>query len=491
MIAIATQYETCLVKPKQEEVNMLRRVNNARVFQRFDKPKQGYQNTRFQSAKAADYRNKPKFIPECYKCHKKGHYSRDCRVQKPIGKSERPQWSKSAIGGTRPYEQTLTLSTAQPSDSLLRVNGTIDGRIDVQFTLDSGSTVSLMSKRIAQANGLKIMPSEIKIKSANNAVTPVVGVTEALSVDIQGHTCPIIMVIMEHDDHEVLLGLDWFMVTGASLHPKFKVLRFPGVSVPLESHNEEQWNINEFDDVEEVLALEVADASDIEGDTDWYIDNDIKMEPSEKLNQNERIKFDELKKVATRSFATNYDSLGCCTLSKHEIRLLSRNPVYSHPYRKSGKERDNIKEEVDKLLKAKIIRPSRSPYASPVILIPKKDGTNRMCVDYRKLNLQTIPEQWPLPRITDILDGMVGSSWFTMIDLKNGYYQIAMSASSIEKTAFVTPDGHYEFLRLPFGLKNAPSHFSKIMQQTLGDLSFVKFYLDDIPKRLIFTLFTL
>ena len=198
------------------------------------------------------------------------------------------------------------------------------------------------------------MPSEIKIKSANNAVTPVVGVTEALSVDIQGHTCPIIMVIMEHDDHEVLLGLDWFMVTGASLHPKFKVLRFPGVSVPLESHNEEQWNINEFDDVEEVLALEVADASDIEGDTDWYIDNDIKMEPSEKLNQNERIK-----------------------------------------------------------------------------------------------------------------------------------------SSSIEKTAFVTPDGHYEFLRLPFGLKNAPSHFSKIMQQTLGDLSFVKFYLDDIPKRLIFTLFTL
>ena len=213
---------------------MVRRVNNARVFQRFDKPKQGYQNTRFQSAKAPDYRNKPKFIPKCYKCHKKGHYSRDCRVQKPIGKSERPQWSKSAIGGTRPYEQTLTLSTAQPSDSLLRVNGTINGRIDVQFTLDSGSTVSSMSKRIAQANGLKILPSEIRIKSANNAVTPVVGVTEALSVDIQGHTCPIIMVIMEHDDHEVLLGLDWFM---------FKVLRFPGVSVPLESQNEEQFVI--------------------------------------------------------------------------------------------------------------------------------------------------------------------------------------------------------------------------------------------------------
>ena len=103
-----------------------------------------------------------------------------------------------------------------------------------------------------------------------------------------------------------------------------------------------------------------------------------------------------------------------------------------------------------------------------------------MCVDYRRLNLQTIPEKWPLPRINDILDGLVGSKWFTTLDLKSGYYQIAMAKNSIDKTAFVTPDGHYEFLRMPFGLKNAPSHFSKIMFQALGSLSFVKIYLDDI-----------
>ena len=103
-----------------------------------------------------------------------------------------------------------------------------------------------------------------------------------------------------------------------------------------------------------------------------------------------------------------------------------------------------------------------------------------MCVDFRRLNKVTVSEQWPLPRIDDILDGLLGSKWFSTLDLKSGYYQVAMSPQSIAKTAFITPDGHYEFLRLPFGLKNAPSHFSKIMFQALGDFPFVKIYLDDI-----------
>ena len=95
--------------------------------------------------------------------------------------------------------------------------------------------------------------------------------------------------------------------------------------------------------------------------------------------------------------------------------------------------------------------------------------------------METIPEQWPLPRIADILDNILGSLWFSTLDFTSGYYQVAMSPASIEKTAFEkTPDGHYEFLRLTFGLKNEPSHFSKIMFQPIGDLGFVTIYLDDI-----------
>lgn len=132
------------------------------------------------------------------------------------------------------------------------------------------------------------------------------------------------------------------------------------------------------------------------------------------------------------------------------------------------------------MLEANIIRQSKSPWSAPIIMIPKPDGTKRLCVDYRKLNTVTKTINWPLPIILDILDRLNGSSWFTALDLKSGYWQVKMQQDSIEQTAFSTPDGHYEFLRLPFGLKNGPAEFSRIMHMTLGNLNFVEIYLDDI-----------
>ena len=130
------------------------------------------------------------------------------------------------------------------------------------------------------------------------------------------------------------------------------------------------------------------------------------------------------------------------------------------------------------MLDAGIIRISKSPWSAPVILIKKKDGNYRMCVDFRKLNAQTITQSWPIPRVQDILDDLAGSVWFSSIDLKSGFWQILMEDDSIEKSAFSTPEGHYEFL--PFGLKNAPSEFSRIMFLVLGDLNFVKKIFDDV-----------
>ena len=113
-------------------------------------------------------------------------------------------------------------------------------------------------------------------------------------------------------------------------------------------------------------------------------------------------------------------------------------------------------------------------------MINKKDGSSRFCVDYRRLNEVTQQDQFPLPRIDDILDRLSGSTWFTALDLKSGYWQVQMHPDSIAKTAFSTPDGHYEFLRLPFGLKNAPADFSRVMHQAFGHLDFIQIYLDDI-----------
>jgi hypothetical protein len=111
------------------------------------------------------------------------------------------------------------------------------------------------------------------------------------------------------------------------------------------------------------------------------------MQPIAKLTSQEHAAFTLLEQEARCSFATDYDSLGCFNISKHEIRLQSRVPIYSHPYRKSLREREMLNLEIKKLIEAKIIRPSRSP----VIFVPKKDGSVRMCVDYRRLNLKQYP----------------------------------------------------------------------------------------------------
>ena len=179
-------------------------------------------------------------------------------------------------------------------------------------------------------------------------------------------------------------------------------------------------------------------------------------------------------------FATDYKLLGACTVKRFEINTTNQDPIYMYPYRKSQKEREEIKMEVDKMMEAGIIRPSRSPYSFPVVMITKKDKPQRFCVDYRKLNKVTTLDGFPLPRIDDLLDKLKGAKYFTLLDLKPGYWQIVMSEESIPKTAFSTPDGHFEFLRMPFGLTNGPKEFSRIMNIVLGDLPFVIIFVDDI-----------
>ena len=165
----------------------------------------------------------------------------------------------------------------------------------------------------------------------------------------------------------------------------------------------------------------------------------------------------------------------------HHIDTTGR-PVACRPRRLSPAAAAVITEQVEAMRLAGVVRPSASPWASPVVLVTKKDGSVRFCVDYRALNARTRKDTYPLPRVDDTLQALVGAVVFTVMDMAKGYWQIPLAAEDAEKTAFVTPDGLFEFTVMPFGLCNAPATFQRFMDHLVSRLRTpcVLAYMDDV-----------
>ena len=155
----------------------------------------------------------------------------------------------------------------------------------------------------------------------------------------------------------------------------------------------------------------------------------------------------------------------------HKIDLMpGSQPVAQAMYRLSFEELAELKKQLMELLEKGYIQPSKSPFGSPILFVKKKGGSLRMCIDYRALNRVTIKNRCPLPRIDDLLERLVGAKYFTVLDLRSGYHQIRIHPEDIEKTAFRTRYGHFEFKVLPFGLCNAPATFQTLMNSVFQDM---------------------
>ena len=171
---------------------------------------------------------------------------------------------------------------------------------------------------------------------------------------------------------------------------------------------------------------------------------------------------------------------GKATVIEHKIDRTDNRPIRCKPYPLPYAKRGEIREKIKNMMDTGIVKESSSPYASPLVVIKKKDGSVRMCVDSRKLNLVTIADLAPMTTAEDLFGKVGKCQYYSTIDLSKGYWQIPVAEEDMHKTAFVTPDGCYEFLRMSYGMTNSGATLVRGMRKLLHDMENVECYIDDL-----------
>ena len=373
------------------------------------------------------------------------------------------------------FEQlSLNALAGTASGEVMRLRATVKNKV-MLILLDSGSSHSFVNSSFLSIVGITPVPvSSKKVKLANGQIL----VSAAMAPDMewwcQGHTFRTDLQVLELGAYDAILGYDWLK-------------QHSPMTCQWEQHTVEFMEQGKLVTLKGVpptpLTLSAVQADSF---VKWHKGNDIwalamvELEtpapspPSPEI-QSLLHEFDDVfAKPATLPPQRVYD---------HTIPLLPHTtPVNSRPYRYSPVHKDEIERQVKEMLTAGLITHSTSPFASPVLLVMKKDGTWRFVVDYRKLNDLTVKNRFPLPIIEEILDELHGAKYFTKLDMTAGYHQIRMLTEDEYKTAFKTHHGHFQFRVMPFGLTNAPATFQCLMNEVLQPFlrQFVLVFLDDI-----------
>lgn len=286
----------------------------------------------------------------------------------------------------------------------------------------------------------------------------------------------IFQVYKFHDDYDGLLGNNILYQNDTILNTKTKTLSINNFTVPLyysrEDEQRYEQEINQFNllDYHEINHNEIIDPQRLE-----HLNSEEYKELQKLLHANKEVFY---KKGQDLTFTNHV---------KHSITTSNDEPIFTRIYRYPEIHKKEVDRQINELLEQKIIQPSSSPYNAPIWVVPKKEDKEgnkewRIVIDYRKLNNITKEDKYPIPLIDDILDKLGKANYFSTLDLTKGFHQIEIAKEDREKTAFSTLTGHYEWLRMPFGLKNAPATFQRMMNEVLkeyiGKICFV--YLDDV-----------
>ncbi|XP_052197391.1 uncharacterized protein LOC127804559 [Diospyros lotus] len=437
----------------------------------------------------------------CYRCGRKGHTFNVCRQQPQQGGqrygnqgNKMGQWqSVPRLQGTapplapplrqgttdisRPHTQgrafALTSTEAEKGkDTVQGILSLYD--IDVCVLFDTGSTHSFVAPRIVCHIPFSstLLPYYLIVSTPGGVELVGSEIYRDCKIMVHDKELPGDLIILDIHDFDLILGMDWLSRHYAKVDCRCKVIHFESPHQPVISYR----GIKPMSSTPMISAMKAKKL--MRHGCEAY----LAFVTTGKKNNTELSDIPVVREFPD-VFPDELPGLPPLREVEFSIELMpGTQPVSKAPYRMALNELKELRVQLEELIEKGFVLPSASPWGAPVLFVRKKDGSMRLCIDYRQLNQVTLKNKYPLPRVDDLLDQLRGASVFSKINLKSGYHQVRVREGDIQKTAFRTRYGHYEFVVMPFGLTNAPAVFMDLMNRVFREYldHFVIVFIDDI-----------
>ncbi|GJU96802.1 putative reverse transcriptase domain-containing protein [Tanacetum coccineum] len=417
--------------------------------------------------------NKNQKAGACYECGNTGHVKRDC----PKLKNRR-----NGNGNGTAQGRAYALGGRDASSDSNVITGTflLNNRY-AKILFDTGADRSFVSSTFSAS--ISITPTTLEnhydVELADRKIIRVNTIIRGCTLNFMNHPFNIDLMPVPLGSFDVIIGMDWLTKYHGVIICDKKIVRVPfGREMLIFQGNgnnqrkESRLNIISCTKAQEYLSK----------GCDVFLAH-ITIKEAKDKSEEKRLEDVSIVRNFPEVFPEDLPGIPPARQVEFQIDLVpGAAPVARAPYRLAPSEMKELAEQLQELSDKGFIRPSSSPWGAPVLFVKKKDGSFRMCIDYRELNKLTVKNRYPLPRIDDLFDQLQGSSVYSKIDLRSGYHQLRVREEDIPKTAFRTRYGHYEFQVMPFGLTNAPAVFMDLMNRVCKPYldKFVIVFIDDI-----------
>ncbi|KAJ0921089.1 putative nucleotidyltransferase, Ribonuclease H [Helianthus annuus] len=399
----------------------------------------------------------------CYSCNEKGHIKTNC-----------PKIAKRAEDGKKTNARVFQMDVKEAIQNDNVITGTfLINDVFARVLFDSGADKSFVDDKFCELLKLPVKTLNVKyeVELADGTMGTVSTVLDGCVISIRNHSFPLSLLPFKLAGFDVVLGMDWL------------------------SHNQAQIVCNQK---QVVIKTPFGEPLTIQGDTRHGLPAHVSMLKASRCLKKrcviymaqvivgeEKPRIEDIPVISDypEVFPEELPGLPPNRQVEFSIDIIpGAAPIARAPYRLAPTEMKELRTQLDDLLAKGFVRPSSSPWGAPILFVKKKDGSMRLCIDYRELNKVTIKNRYPLPRIDNLFDQLQGASYFSKIDLRSGYHQLKVKDEDVHKTAFRTRYGHFEFLVMPFGLTNAPAAFMDLMNRVCKPYldKFVIVFIDDI-----------